>query len=423
MFEKELEQIFVDFWKYKPKYIFRKQFEPYFKSEQPMAIIGPRRAGKSYCLYQIRDYLITKNKLNANDFLYINFENLKLTGFTYKNFDEILKVYNSIYPDKKPILMLDEIQNINLWYKYARDLADKKYLVYITGSNSKMISKEIATHLGARYIKLIVYPFSFDEYLEFKGIFSDKESILLNKDKIVNNFKLFFDFGGYPEIIDQDIILKKESLKIYFDLVIGDIVKRWNVRDENSLELLIKKIKENITKETTIKNYIKFFKSIDYIVDERDVYKYFKYLIDSFFVFPVELQKKSLKAKNYLKKYYFSDNGFISLFEVEKDEGLKLENLVFVECLKKGFEINYFKETKECDFVLKKDNKVNQIIQVTYQLDKSDTREIPGLLAALDYYNLDTGLILTYNQEETIKQDKKTIHVLPVWKWLLQTKK
>ena len=174
MFEKELEQIFVEFWDLKPEYIFRDQFIPYFESKQPLAIIGPRRAGKSYCLYQIRDYLIKKNKLDVKDFIYVNFENLNLKGFTYKNFDEILKVYNSIYPNKKPIIMLDEIQNINLWYKYARDLADKKYLVYITGSNSKMISKEIAKHLGARYIKLIVYPFSFEEFLK-------KEYLLIKK--------------------------------------------------------------------------------------------------------------------------------------------------------------------------------------------------------------------------------------------------
>lgn len=422
MFEKELEQIFVEFWDLKPEYIFRDQFIPYFESKQPLAIIGPRRAGKSYCLYQIRDYLIKKNKLDVKDFIYVNFENLNLKGFTYKNFDEILKVYNSIYPNKKPIIMLDEIQNINLWYKYARDLADKKYLVYITGSNSKMISKEIAKHLGARYIKLIVYPFSFEEFLKFKGIFTNKESLLLNRDKILNNFKMFFDYGGYPELIDKNIIIKKELLRIYFDLVVGDIVKRWDVKDENSLELLIKKIKENITKETTIKSYIKFFKSINYPIDEREIYKYFKYLIDSFFIYPLELQKKSLKSRNYLKKYYFLDNGFISLFEVEKDEGLKLENLVLVECLKKGFEISYFKDSKECDFILKKENKIEYIIQVTYQLNKFDTRELSGLLNALEYYDFNSGIILTYNQEETIVINKKKIFVKPIWKWLLEKK-
>lgn len=419
MFEKVLEQIIAEFWNLKPQYIFRSFFEPYFKSKKCTAIIGPRRAGKSYLLYQIRDYLIKTKSYNLTDFLYVNFENLGLKGFTYKNFDEILKTYNSIYPEKKPIIMFDEIQNIDLWYKYVRNLADLGYLVYITGSNSKMISKEIALNLGARYIVLKVYPFSFKEFLELKGIQFEKQNIILNHNKIVFAFKEYLAYGGFPEITNQSPEIKKQILRNYFDLALGDIIKRWSVSDNNALEIFVKKLKENITTETTIKNYCRFFKSIDYKISQREIYRFVKYLQDSFFLFGLESQKKSIRSRTYLKKYYFIDNGYISLFEFEKDDGLKLENIVFCSLLKMGKEINYYKDKKECDFIVRKDKGL-QAIQVTYELNENNReREIQGLIEALDYYDLKKGYIITGKQEEEFEKGGKKIKVIPAWKWML----
>ncbi len=420
MFENVLVQAIAGFWELKPKYVFRSFFEPYFKSGKCTAIIGPRRAGKSYLLYQIRDYLIQKKKYSSDDFLYVNFENLGLKGFTYKNFDEILKAYHSIHPTKKPVIMFDEIQNIDLWYKYVRTLADLGYLVYITGSNSKMISKEIALNLGARYIVLKVYPFSFNEFLELKNISYTKLDIIINNNKIFSAFNEYLDYGGFPEVANQDKEIKKQILRTYFDLALGDIVKRWNVSDNNALELLVKKLKENITNEATIGSYYNFFKSIDYKIDQREIYRFVRYLEDSFFLFGLESQKKSIKSKTYLKKYYFVDNGYVSLFVFEKDAGLKLENLIFNSLLRTGEEINYYKDKKECDFIVKKADGL-LALQVTCELNESNKeREIQGLIEALDYYNLKKGYIITNNQEEEFEKNGKKIKVIPAWKWMLE---
>lgn len=419
MFETVLERIFVDFWNQKPKYIFRSFFEPYFKSKKCTAIIGPRRAGKSYLLYQIRDYLIKTEKYDISDFLYVNFEHLGLKGFTYKNFDEILETYNSIYPNKKPVIMFDEIQNIDLWYKYVRTLADMGYLIYITGSNSKMISKEIALNLGARYIVLKVYPFSFKEFLELKGIQFEKQNLILNKHKIVSAYKEYLEYGGFPETINQDKEIKKQILKTYFDLTLGDIMKRWNVSDVNALELLIKKLKENITKETTVKSYYNFFKSINYKIDIREIYNFVKYLQDSFFLSSLESQKKSIRSRSYLKKYYFIDNGYLSLFGYDEDIGQKLENQVYNSLMRTCDTINYYKDTAECDFIVKKGKKLFAI-QVAYELtEKNKARELHGLINALNNYGLKQGYILTFNQDEEFKYEGKNIKVMPAWKWML----
>jgi len=418
MFEKELENIFVEFWKYTPRYLYRKDYEEYYKANKSLAIIGPRRAGKSYCLYQIKDYLIKHKNLKTEDFIYINFEDLRLKGFGHKNFQEITNTYESIFSERKPIIMLDEIQNVNFWYKYARDLVDKGYLTYITGSNSKMISKEIAAHLGARYLPLTILPFSFKEYLKFKNIGVEKKDLSTNKNKILQEFKTFLEYGGYPEIINNTEKIKKETLKTYFDLTIGDIVKRRDLKDEQALELTIKKIKENLTKESTIKNYINFFKSINHKIDDREIYKYFTYLLDSFLIVELENKKKSLKTRSYLKKYYFLDNGFISLFSPEEDLGQKIENLFLTEILKKKLQIKYYKNKFECDFIVK--GQKEMAIQITYEINNENKdRETKGILNAINDLNLNHGIIITYNQEETIIINNKKIEIIPMWKWIL----
>jgi uncharacterized protein len=420
MFEKALIKIYKDFWNKTPEYIYRDQFESFCNAEQSLAIIGPRRAGKSYLLYQIKDDLIKKKKITKKHFLYVNFENLSLKGFDHNNYEEILNSYHTLYPEIEPIIFLDEIQNIDYWYKYARNLVDKGYLVFITGSNSKMISREIASQLGARFISLNVFPFTFNEFLKLKGEKYSKPDIIINENKIRKLFNEFLKYGSFPEILDKDDILKRNLLRTYFDLGIGDITKRWDVKDENALEFLVKKIKENITNESSIKSYYNFFKSINYKIDEREIYNFFKYLKDSFIITEIESQKKSITSRNYLKKFYFIDNGYILLFEVEKDEGSKLENLAMNSLLKMNYKINYYKLNKECDFIIKKNGKTNAI-QVTYELNENNQdREINGLLNAMNNFNLKSGLILTYNQEDVIIKKKKKIIVKPIWKWLLE---
>jgi len=421
MFEAKLEKLIIDNWNLKLDYVSRNILSTSdLKSKSSFAIIGPRRAGKSYLLYEIKQELIKLGQ-DKTDFISLNFENNILAGFNENHFEEILEVYSKLRPDTKPILLLDEIQNVNNWHKYIRKLVDNQYKVFVTGSNSNLLSKEIATHLGARTHPIYVYPLSFKEYLKFKGISLDKKlDIKLKQKEITKAYNEFFEFGGFPELVNLNNNRKKSILNEYLELVVNDIKKRWNITNELGVKLIIQKIRENVGREFSIKSIKKALDYLNYTIGENQLYDYFNYLKLSFTTDELSAYKKSFKNRLVLRKTYFLDNGYISLFDVDSDNGLKLENLIYTELKKSEKEIYYFKEKNECDFILK-ENKNYSAIQVTYEL-KSDNyeREIFGLTDAMNKFNLEKGIIITNNQKQEIKIDNKIIQVMPATEWILE---
>jgi uncharacterized protein len=391
-------------------------------------LIGPRRAGKSYYLYEIKESLKKILNKKDSDFVYINFEDDRLIDFNYKNFQDILDSYIELYGNKKPILMFDEIQNIDFWDKFLRRLADNDYLVYVTGSNSKMISKEIGSTLGARFITIKVNPFNFNEFLNIKNFNYNLKTLFLTKQifSLKKFTQEYIDFGSFPEI-SKNNINKIDLLKTYLDLYIyKDISKRWAIENSDNLILILKKIRENIGNEITpnliYKNLIKINKQ----VSVKTIYKYISYLKDVFLISEITTYKKSFKNREVKKKYYFSDNGFLKLFELEDDKGSKLENLICTELLKRNYDVFYWraKTGQECDFIIKEKDVVVNLIQVTFALTQSSKdREINGLLYALNFFNLKEGTIITNDFEDKLVVEDKIINIVPIYKWLLKTEK
>jgi hypothetical protein len=419
MFEQVLEKMYKDFWYSERKYVSREFIKTFVNSNISHLIIGPRRSGKSTLLYNIRDELL-KSGLTKEDFIYVDFSNVNLINFTIKNFDEILLVYKSIFPDKKPIIFLDEIQNIEFWAEYCRNLVDNKYRIFITGSNSNMLTLKSQSALGGRVIPLLVMPVNFKEFLHFKNLYENEIKILTDA-KLRNLFNEYLNFGGFPEVILEN--QKEELLGTYINLAISDIIKRNSDANDTELKLILKKIYENIGNEASIKSYLSFFENMDYNIDKNKLYKYFDYLYENYFLIRLNNHTKSALKTSYLRKNFFVDLGYIKLFDIDDSVGPKLENLVFLELYNKNNEIYYYRNGANCDFIISEKDKVKQCIQVTLELkDDNYDREVLGLTKTLDYYKLNSGLILTLNQTKTIKQGKKTIHVLPVWKWLLQNK-
>lgn len=420
-----IKKIILEFEDKNIKYLKRNLISQKYLANHNYILIGPRRAGKSYYLYEIREELKKILNKKNSDFVYINFEDDRLIDFNYKNFQDILDSYSELYNSKKPIFLFDEIQNIDFWDKFLRRLADNDYLVYVTGSNSKMISKEIGSTLGARFITIKVSPFNFKEFLNIKNFDYKLKNLFLTKEifSLKKITQEYIDYGSFPEIAKNNIN-KLDLLKTYLDLYIyKDISKRWSIENSDNLILILKKIRENIGNEISPNLIYKNIIKIDRQVSVKTIYKYISYLKDVFLISEVLFYRKSFKNREVKKKYYFTDNGFLKLFEFEDDKGCKLENLVCTELFKKNYDVFYWraKTGQECDFVIKENNNIIDLIQVTFTLnEKSRDREINGLLHALDFFKLKEGTIITNDLEDKIVIKNKIINVVPIYKWLLK---
>ncbi len=424
MFENTIENLIKTNWLEKRSYKRREAIpKAVLLSQSSFGLLGPRRAGKSMLLFQIRDDLIDNDK-KREDFAIINFEDPNLTGFKKENFDEILNTYAKLQPNKKPILLLDEVQNVEAWQKYVRNLVDRQFKVFLTGSNSSLLNKELSHQLGARVHPIKIYPLSFKEFLEFNEInLKDELDLFANQGLIRSKFEDFINYGGFPEVTLQPLQARKTTLQDYLDLVVTDVIKRNKIESDTNLYLIIRKLRENIGNEFSIASIHKSINSLGFNLGLRQCYEYAKFLEEAFLLLSIPPFKKSFAKRNTFRKTYFIDNGFVSIYDsTSEDKGQKLENIILLELVKKEAEVFYFKERGECDFITKKDGKLNAI-QVTFELnDKNKEREINGLLAALSYLELEEGIIITNNQERELEVDGKKIKVIPAWKWTMETK-
>lgn len=377
-------------------------------------LIGSRRAGKSYALYQ---YINKHFKDDKKGFLFVNFEDDRLLEFEAKHFQLIIEAYKELYDDE-PVVFLDEVQNIPHWEKFARRLADTGYQVFITGSNAQMLSKEIASTLGGRFLIKEVSPLSFYEYLIFKGVKLSKASFYSEeKIKIKSLFNDFFQQGGFPELYKyQD---KRAYLSnLYKKLLYGDIMVRHNISNEKVLQLLLKKLAESVNNSTSVNRIKNLIKSIGYPIGTGTLINYLQYLDDAFLVHSVENFAHKMVDRERNKKYYFVDNGILMLFLFDQDTKL-LENLAYLH-LRRHFESIYFyKRNVEIDFYLPEQK---TIIQASYSLTDIETeqREINAIKKSLETLEVNHIYIITYDEERTIQLDERTISVMPIWKWILQ---
>ncbi len=274
-------------------------------------IIGPRRAGKTYLLHHI---IQTKYKKEALEkVLYINFEDERLFELNYKSLNIIIESYNELY-DHKPHLFFDEIQNIKHWEKFVRRLADENYKIYITGSNSTMLSNQIASTLGGRFMIKEVLPLSFTEFLEFNNFVINNHYHLGSKSiAIKKQFKTYFNFGGFPELIYFDD--KRTYLSnVFRKLLFGDIIARYNIKNDKAIQLLVKKMAESVNNETSVNRIKNLIKSIGIPIGTTTIFEYLNYLDESYLLFPIENFINKFVERESKKKYYFVDNGILMLF-------------------------------------------------------------------------------------------------------------
>ncbi len=306
------------------------------------------------------------------------------------------------------------------WEIFVRRLHNEGQKVYITGSNARMLSHELGTHLTGRHIQTELFPFSFAEFLRFNKIRIDKNNFY-SPTKSTSLRKLFRDYvrqGGFPEFLQTK---NQEYLKsLYENIIYRDVVARYNIRNTRTLIEMLHFLISNISKETSY-NALKNTFGISNANTVKEYISYFEnaYLLFSINKFDYSLKKQLANAK----KIYTIDTGLANIisFQFSENFGRQLENIVFLELRRQSKEIYYHKNKHECDFITRKNQKVSDAIQVCQSMENDSTRkrEINGLLEAMNDYQLQTGFVITEDEEETILQKGMTIHVLPAWKWLL----
>lgn len=378
--------------------------------------VGLRRAGKSYLMYQQIHHLLEQGH-SIEEILYFNFEDDRIDIVDVSDLDLIKCCYEEMY-EHQPLFFLDEIQNIKGWEKFARRLADTGYRVYITGSNAKMLSSEIATTLGGRYLIKDIYPFSFKEFLAFKRIdMSDINAIYKYRGDIIKSYEEYFYEGGLPETLqmsDKRAWLSSLFNKIFF----GDLVARHQIRNDFALRIMIRKMAESVKQPTSYSRIASIVSTVGKKISVDTVIDYISYLQESWLMLPYENIAAKLIDKEANRKYYFIDNGILNLFLVDSATSL-LENQVAIRLRQLyGEKVYFYNQGIEVDFVVYDEGIA---IQVSYSLQDSDTekREVDALVKLNKTLPMQKMIIITKDEEKEIVKSRITIQVIPVWKWLI----
>ena len=389
-----------------------------FEDNGNYVFLGIRRAGKSYLMFQ-RIHELMKRGVDIEEILYLNFEDERFIGLKSEDLDEIKRVYEETF-SSRPIFFLDEIQIVPGWEKFVRRLADKSYRVFVTGSNAKMLSSEIATTLGGRFLIQNVYPFSFREFLKFEG-FELKPNWLYTpgtRNGVVRSFDTYFYNGGFPELLsfeDKRSWLSGLYQKIFF----GDLVARYSLRNSDSMRLLVKKLAESVMQPSSYNRLKNIVSSAGESVGVRTIIDYVGYLQETWLIFSLENYAARFAERESNRKYYFIDNGILNLF-IFRPETLLLENLVAITLHRQfGEKVYFYNQHIEVDFYIPEES---WLIQVSYNISDVQTfeREVNGIVKAAKFLNAERLQIVTRNDERVVEKDGLSIEVLPVWKWLIQ---
>ena len=388
-----------------------------------ITLVGARRSGKTFYFYQIIKSLL--NSAPKERIVYINFEDDRLLPLDIKELDILLEAYYELYPenkDKEIYMFLDEIQNINSWETYIRRICDKENAkIWITGSNSKLLSMEIATSLRGRTLTFCIYPLSFREFLRFNNAPPDKNCYYSKERfKIKKLFEKYLAFGGFPEVALERNNLENKILGNYYEIMIyRDIVERFAVRNISLLKSLSRFLLTNISSLFSANSYYTSLKG-KIAISKNAIFEYLSYLEEINLIFLVSLFDYSLKKQQANpKKAYCIDNGLRNAvsFKFSKDEGKLAENLVFIELKRREKGIYYWKNKGEVDFVVKNKDQSLAAINVSYT-DEIDEREIKSLLEFKKGFKSKTRELMLLTKDT--EKNWQGIKFVPLWKWLLE---
>lgn len=385
--------------------------------------VGVRRTGKSFMLYQKMQSLLRTGH-GWDEMLYLNFEDDRLEDFRAADFELILECHAELYLSR-PMLFLDEIQNVEGWEKFARRLADAKYSVWITGSNAKMLSTEIMSSLGGRYLSVEVYPYAFKEYLDVLGIQWNERAMLddINRGRVIRALGEYFHWGGLPESVGLSV--KRNYISSVFQKIyIGDICVRNKIANPAILRLMLKKLAETICHPVSYSRLANILSSVSGKISVPTVSRYIELAEFSWLLLRLRNVSASYAEKENLCKYYFVDNGILNLFLIDSDTAL-LENVVALTLFRRyGHDMDnervfFFSEKVEVDFYVPEDKLA---VQVSYSITQSpDTyaREIDALKRLPKFLPCTRRVVVTSEETGSVRDEFGTIDIIPLCQWLL----
>jgi uncharacterized protein len=390
---------------------------------------GVRRSGKSSAMLLAVDALLAEGT-SIEKVLYLNFDDERLP-FTAESFDLILQAYRELYPHipmNEVYVFLDEVQQCEGWEQFVRRLYDQETQnVFVTGSNARLLSSEIATSLRGRTLQFEYFPLSFSEYCSFKKLDSRYGSSRQNA-MLQAAFNSYYQQGGFPELVLDDTPFRDKILQEYYHLMLyRDMVERYDIRNLPALRYFIRRLIVNISKPTSIQKIFNELKSAGLAVSKNSLYEWIEQLDAIYLFLPLpKFEPSMVKEQSSEKKYYLIDNGLLRALSPQLSEGrgLMLENLVYLQ-LRRMADLSsqffFYKGKKECDFVVARNQQVEQLVQVCWEVYEADTlkREIAGLLEAAKATNSNNLWLVTDHQEDEIQQEGYTIRMLPAWKFCL----
>ncbi len=393
-----------------------------------LAIVGPRRAGKTFYMYQLIQQLV-RSGTAREDILFVDFEDYRLTDFTPSDIDRLLTVFHQLAGRYPSFLFFDEVQHLPRWSRVLRTLHNQgRYRIVVSGSNSELLPQEIASELRGRYLSCLMLPLSFPELLRFQGVVFNKKTLHTPaRGRIIKAFDDYLREGGFPEVVRRETKPeKRELLQSYYRVLFyRDIIERYQVKSKTVLETMMAYCLDVFSELFSVSRFTERLHGHGISVSKRTVSNYLQYLRDAFFLILIE--KFSFSPRKRLmnpKKAYLLDLGFASLgAPFSENRGKMLKNIVAVELFRRRKETFYFKQRHECDFIIKSGTKPVEAIQVCWEIgDSSRKRELQGLAEALRTLKLPRAFVLTYNQEMQLEVEGRTVAVTPVWKWLLSEK-
>jgi len=379
------------------------------ESGKIVTLIGPRRAGKTYLLYESMARID-----DLTSVLYLNFEDERLV-FDQENLNAIIEAYFELYPNKREdelFIFFDEVQEAPGWERFVRRIYDTiTRRIFITGSSAKVLSTEIASALRGRAITFEVYPLSLREYLRFSGIPEDLASTK-GRAKIMHAFERYVERGGFPETALMDEDTYRRTMKSYFDVMLyRDVIERHSIANPAIREFL-KHLIKNTGKEFSVNRVYNDFTSRGLKVSKDSLYEYLSYFEDAFVV--LTLENYAVSQRKRARKAYAIDTGLSRLFSMTDDHGRMLETVVFLEFKRRGRTVHYYRNGAECDFIIAEGKSV-EAIQVCSDLNEhNEARETEGLMNAMKRFNLERGTILTNGMRRSGR-----IEVVPIVDWLL----